>query len=571
MSSNTPNSVSSITNGIKKNTFLKKHGLKIAVFIFIVVVLAVIFRKQITNFFKPEDKKPQLVISATSLTKKNPKNNNKVENYENGDDAGERDLIELTKNFAITVTLNITMFGEFIDELRIKRTGGNLTEPDYEVVEPDVDGNTPYTDKAYTVEFKPLDDEIMLGDFEFEIEYKNPANTTFTKVGTTYSLAEITPNEISLTDKLGEYPLAVNAEAGPVTAIADFSKKETRFYMESDDLDLLENSDPYYLAPIKGRESSFRVLYMNDTSAQLSVYELEGTKIAIFETSAMKKTPLWNGKRIFSFKLPGLKDFTKLTSSFYLRDVNGKKLIALDIGGDIYNSPNPEILLKGEIQTNGNQILEGIKSLLDSNNIKYLLAKELREISGGELMTRGFINVEKDEELKRRELAGRIDPASVKLRCEGEDQPAFTPDSLGNNFINYVKKYAVVDDNMDERKVFCGKDGSGTGNPYPGIKCGYPGAEGTYTGWYNFHDDIIETIPMCTSNGKRKNNHGISFNLIGESDQRVYSWSQPLNLSKTNQSPPPSAPPPAASPPAASQPTRGFISSGGGSFALSAS
>lgn len=516
MSSSTPKPVPYIQNGMKKNTFLKKHGPIIAAIIIIaVVVLAVIFKKQITNFFKSSSKKlendikePVIVISGSELKKK--ETSNKVETY-----IVEYDNIDakLTEDFKISVTLKITMFGEFIDNLRIKRIGGNLTEPHYVTVKPDIGGETPYTNKEYTEEFTPLPDEVMLGVFKFEIEYTNPANTDFTKIGDTYTLGEITINEISLTEELGKYPLAVNAEAGPVTAITDFSKKETRFYMEKDNLDFLEDSNPYYLAPVEGRESSFKIIYMNDISTQLTVYEVEGVKIAFFETPALKNSVLWKGLDFgFGAKTPGIKDYTKVTSNFYLRDVNGKKLIALDTGKDIYNSTNPDILIKGEIEPNGNSQLTTIKSLFGSNNIKYLLAKELRKISGNELITRGFINIEKSEGLKIRQLYDDI--SLVKLHCKSQPR-----DDVTETFKNGIIKYAARDENFNPESIFCGKDK--LGKHLPGQQCRVDGD--SYPGWRNTK---VLGMPDNFCKGTYRG-FQITFN---DNTTKEFGWSAPIDL-----------------------------------------
>lgn len=541
---NIPKTVSSnIPSVIKKNTFLNKHRLKIiAAIIFIVVVLAVIFKKQITNFFKPtsenEIKEPVIVISGGNL-KKN-QNSNKVENFtEESEESEEPATInaKLTKDFKISVTLNITMFGEFIDELRIKRTGGNLTGPQYKDVEPDTDGETPYRNKPYTVDFTPLPNELMLGVFKFEIEYKNPANTDYTKIGDTYTLSEITTNEISLTNEMGEYPLAVNAEAGPVTAITDFKKKETRFFTDKDGLDFLENSEPYYLSPVEGRKSSFKITYMNDISTQLTVYEVDGVKIAFFETPGLKKTVLWTGMKIFS---------KKVTDRFYLRDVNGKKIIALDTGGD-YNSPNPDILIKSEIDPE-TQTLQNITTLMKSNNFKYVLAEPLRSIKGEDIITKAFVSIHKDFNPKLKALANKIDPDSVRLFCDNieltdsEHEETISPYNLGQQFINSIIRYGSTGNNFDEARPWCGVNKKG--NNLRSHQCA-PNDKIT-PGWRHGVGSAGATVPVsqhCSNAGKSTSSVGINYKLKTDSvddAKRKVRWQDHPNLvSKKGYSPNP--------------------------------
>lgn len=136
------------------------------------------------------------------------------------------------------------------------------------------------------------------------------------------------------------------------------------------------------------------------------------------------------------------------------------------------------------------------------------------------------------DEIKRQELADRIDPASVKIVCNNAIRLEATPDDLADNFIDYVRKYAIVDDNMDETRVFCGKDNKGTGNPYPdGVRCGLPDNPNGFPGWVGFHQDIIKTTPVCIENFKTGNSNGISFKLKNEPDKsRTFWWTANLNL-----------------------------------------
>lgn len=80
--------------------------------------------------------------------------------------------------------------------------------------------------------------------------------------------------------------------------------------------------------------------------------------------------------------------------------------------------------------------------------------------------------------------------------------------------------------------MFCGKDGKGTGNPYPdGVRCGDPGNPTGFPGWVGFHQDIIKTTPVCIDKFKTGNSNGISFKLKGEPDKsRTFWWTGNLNL-----------------------------------------
>lgn len=141
---------------------------------------------------------------------------------------------------------------------------------------------------------------------------------------------------------------------------------------------------------------------------------------------------------------------------------------------------------------------------------------------------------------KRDELADRILPGSVKLFCQGSVQEEETPEDLEKRFKDYIRNYAIIDENMDEERIFCGKDGKGTGNPYPGMTCNvnYPGSD--YPGWDNFHSQIIKTTPICAEKFASYPNPGasnaIQFQLRGETQPRVYWWQGYLNLKPSDAS-----------------------------------